>query len=142
MVRISTLILVFFVLNGCSSKESPSQVYERYNKLLVSDMDYKTDLSFYTHRKQQEIEQQLPKYMRNMHMNRQQVEEMYLVQSRNITKCKALKLLEEKQINPKVTFLLYEQREICGGKVRTQEKQKVRMFDEGGWKIDDIEFVL
>ncbi|MFL0797217.1 MAG: hypothetical protein K6L73_06960 [Cellvibrionaceae bacterium] len=142
LVRVITLSVFALLLTACSSKESPSQVYDRYTQQVISGIDYKTDLSFYTERKQREIDGQVPKYMQNMHMSRKAVEEMYVSEAKRLAKCKELTLLEEKQINPKVAFLLYAQKDTCGKKTIAQEKQKVRMFNEGGWKIDEVEFVL
>jgi hypothetical protein len=45
-------------------------------------------------------------------------------------------------IDRNTAMLEYSQKDICGNESTSQEKQSLRMINEGGWKIDEIEISL
>lgn len=132
-----TLTLVFLSLIGCSTEKSPSQIYEEYNSRVTDGVSYEEEKAYYTKQKQQEVESKLPQYMKQMNKSRDDVIELYLNLSREVAKCKEI-TLDSEVIEGDTALLEYSQKDVCGNKSATTEKQKVRMKNEGGWKIDEV----
>ncbi len=141
MRRILWLSIVAAVLIGCSEGKSPSQVYDEYNSRVINGISYADDKAYYSTRKQEEIASSFPRYMQQMDKTRDEVIAFYLTFAQEVAKCKRISLVHE-VITGDVADLEYSQKDICGNESTTQEKQKIRMIKEDGWKIDDIEISL
>ena len=139
--KLLSLTLVILFLGGCSAEKSPSQVYNEYNSKVINGIGYDEDKAYYSKRKQEEVESQLPQYMEQMNKSRDEVIELYLSFSREVAKCKEITLVKE-VIEGDTALLEYSQKDICGNESPSPEKQDVRMVKEGGWKIDDVEISL
>jgi len=141
IIKLPALLLSLLLLSACSSEKSPSQVYEEYNSRVIQGINYDDDKAYYTKRKQKEVESKMPQYMETMNKSREAVIKVYLKFSREVAKCKDIVLVKE--IGDGNTAMLeYSQKDICGNESTSQEKQTIRMINEGGWKIDDIEISL
>lgn len=79
--------------------------------------------------------------MKQMNKSRDDVIELYLNLSREVAKCKEI-TLDSEVIEGDTALLEYSQKDVCGNESATTEKQKVRMKNEGGWKIDEVEISL
>ena len=134
------LILVL-LLSGCSPEKSPSQVYDEYNTKVIVGINYDEDKTYYTKRKQEEVESKIPQYMAQMKKSRDDVIKFYLKFSREVARCKEITLVHE-DIKGDTALLEYSQKDVCGNKSTSQEKQVIKMKKENGWKIDDIEISL
>jgi hypothetical protein len=130
-----------FLLLACSSEKSPGQVYEEYNSRVIQGINYDDDMTYYTKRKQEEVESKIPQYMETMEKSRDEVIKVYIEVSRELAKCKEIILVKE-IVDFNTAVLEYSQKDICGNESTSQEKQSIRMINEGGWKIDDIEISL
>jgi len=129
------------VLMGCTSDKSPNQVYLEYNSKVIDGINYDEEKAYYSKRKLQEVESKFPQYMTQMKKSREEVIEFYLNFSREVAKCKEIKLVSE-NINGDISLLEYSQRDICGNESNSAEKQVVRMVMENGWKLDSVEVSL
>ena len=136
-----SLSVILILLIGCSSEKSPSQVYNEYNSKVIEGISFDDDKAYYSKRKQDEVESKFPQYMKKMEKSREEVIEFYLSFSREVAKCKELILVKE-VMNGDLAILEYSQKDICGNESVSQEKQLIRMVNEDGWKIDDIEISL
>ncbi len=136
-----SLVAASTLLIGCAAEQTPSQVYDEYNARVIGGMPFEDEKAYYTKRKQDEVESRFPEYMKKMEKTREEVIAFYLEFSREHAKCKELRLVRE-AIDDGMAELEYAQTDICGNKPTTQEKQLIRMVNEGGWKIDDIEISL
>ena len=136
-----SLSVILVLLIGCSSEKTPSQVYDEYNSKVINRININDDKAYYSKRKQDEVESKFPEYMKKMDKSREEVIEFYLNFSRELAKCKELKLVSEVIIG-EGAILKYSQKDICGNATDTEERQLIRMINEGGWKIDDIEISL
>ena len=136
-----SLSVILVLLIGCSSEKTPGQVYDEYNSKVINGINFNDDKAYYSKRKQAEVESKFPEYMESMDKSREEVIEVYLNFSRELAKCKELKLVSE-DIYGEKAFLKYSQKDICGNATDREEKQLIRMINEGGWKIDDIEISL
>ena len=136
-----SLSVILVLLIGCSSEKTPGQVYDEYNSKVINGINFNDDKAYYSKRKQAEVESKFPEYMESMDKSREEVIEVYLNFSRELAKCKELKLVSE-DIYGEKSFLKYSQKDICGNATDREEKQLIRMINEGGWKIDDIEISL
>ncbi len=76
-----------------------------------------------------------------MEKSREEVIEFYTNFSREHAKCKEL-ILTSEVINGDLAKLEYSQKDICGNETSSHEKQLIRMINESGWKIDEIEISL
>jgi hypothetical protein len=143
MLNTKSLILFIGIplLAGCSTEKSPSQIYDEYNSKVISGISYDEDKSYYSKRKQAEVESKFPQYMEQMNKSRDEVIEFYLDFSRQAAKCKEITLTKE-LIDGNTALLQYSQKDICGNESTSEEKQIIRMIKEGGWKIDEIEVSL
>jgi hypothetical protein len=142
ILKLLSLSLILFLLPACSSEEqSPSLVYEEYNSKVIQGINYDDDKAYYTKRKQAEVESKVPQYMETMNKSRDEVVRIYLDFSREVAKCKEIQLVKE-VIDRNTAMLEYSQKDICGNESTSQEKQSLRMINEGGWKIDEIEISL
>lgn len=139
--KVFTLALVALSLTGCSAQKLPNQVYSEYNSKVINGISYDEDKSYYTKRKQQEIESKFPRYMKQMNKSRNEVIEFYLNFSRDVAKCKEITLSSE-VIKGDTAILEYSQKDVCGNDSASSEKQIVRMKNEDGWKIDEVEISL
>ena len=139
--KLLSLPLILFLLPSCSSEKSPSQVYEEYNSKGIRGISYDDDKAYYTKRKQKEIESKIPQYMETMKKSRDEVIEVYLKFSREVAKGKEIILVSE-VVDRNTAKLEYSQKDIGVNESTSQEKQSIRMINEGGWKIDDIEISL
>ena len=135
------LSVILVLLIGCSSEKTPGQVYEEYNSKVINGINFNDEKAYHSKRKQAEVESKFPEYMESMDKSREEVIEVYLNFSRELAKCKELKLVNENIYGEKA-FLTYSQKDICGNATDREEKQLIRMINEGGWKIDDIEISL
>lgn len=79
--------------------------------------------------------------MEKMNKTREEVIAFSLEFAQTIAKCKEITLKEER-IDGDMAELLFEQIDICGNESDAQEQQKVRMINEDGWKIDDLEIIF
>lgn len=136
-----TLTLLFLSLTACSADKSPNHIYEEYNAKVIAGISYEEDKAYYTKRKQQEVESKFPQYMSQMNKSRDDVIEFYLKLSRELTKCKEV-TLDKEVIEGDTALLEYSQKDVCGNEPATTGKQKVRLKNEGGWKIDEVEISL
>lgn len=141
MRRRQIVPLAILLLGACSSPKAPSVVYEEYNQQIIAGMAFEEEVTYFTKRKQQEVEAQFPPLMDRTNRTRDEVIELYQTISRELAKCKQISLAEE-QIEGNTAYLVYDQRDICGNASESNEKHSVRMVDEGGWKIDDVEIAL
>ena len=139
--KLLSLSLVLLLLLACSSEKSPGQVYEEYNSRVIQGINYDDDMTYYTKRKQEEVESKIPQYMETMEKSRDEVIKVYIEVSRELAKCKEIILVKE-IVDLNTAVLEYSQKDICGNESTSQEKQSIRMINEGGWKIDDIEISL
>ena len=98
-------------------------------------------MAYYTKRKQEEVESKIPQYMETMEKSRDEVIKVYIEFSRALAKCKEITLVKE-VVDLNTAVLEYSQKDICGNESTSQEKLSIRMINEGGWKIDDIEISL
>ena len=135
------LATVATVLMGCTSDKSPNQVYLEYNSKVIDGINYDEEKAYYSKRKLQEVESKFPQYMAQMKKSREEVIEFYLNFSKEVAKCKEIKLVSE-IINGDTSLLEYSQRDICGNESNSAEKQVVRMVKENGWKLDSVEVSL
>ena len=135
------LSVILVLLIGCSSEKTPGQVYDEYNSKVINGISFNDDKAYYSKRKQAEVESKFPGYMERMDKSREEVIEVYLNFSRELAKCKELKL-ESEDIYGEKAFLKYSQKDICGNATDREERQLIRMIKEGGWKIDDVEISL
>ncbi|MBB1440187.1 hypothetical protein H5202_16195 [Shewanella sp. SG41-4] len=135
------LLSVIYQLIGCSSEESPSQVYEEYNIKVLNSISYEDDKAYYSKRKQEETESKFPQYLKQMGKSRDEVIEFYLNVSSEVARCKKITLASE-VIDANTATLEYSQKDICGNQSSAEEKQIIKMINEGGWKIDDVEISL
>ena len=141
-MKLDKFLLAVLILNGgCSADKTPSQTYNEYNSKVISGLAFDDEKAYYTKRKVNEIELKFPQYMKKMKKSREEVIEFYSEFSREHAKCKELTLVRE-NINGNVATLEFSQKDICGNQSSTQEKQVIRMINEDGWKIDDIEISL
>ena len=136
-----SLSVILVLLIGCSSEKTPGQVYDEYNSKVINGINFNDDKAYYSKRKRAEVESKFPGYMERMDKSREEVIEVYLNFSRELAKCKELKL-ESEDIYGEKAFLKYSQKDICGNATDREERQLIRMINEGGWKIDDIEISL
>ena len=136
-----SLSVILVLLIGCSSDKTPGQVYDEYNSKVINGINFNDDKAYYSKRKRAEVESKFPEYMESMDKSREEVIEVYLNFSRELAKCKELELVSE-DIYGKKAFLKYSQKDICGNATDREERQLIRMINEGGWKIDDIEISL
>jgi hypothetical protein len=139
--KLLSLSLILFLLLACSAEKSPGQIYEEYNSRVIQGINYEDDKAYYTKRKQEEVESKIPQYMETMKKSRDEVVKVYLEFSRELAKCKEIILVKE-VVDRNTAVLEYSQKDICGNESTSQEKQSIRMINEGGWKIDDIEISL
>jgi hypothetical protein len=139
--KLLSLSLILFLLLACSSEKSPGQIYEEYNSRVIQGINYDDDLAYYTKRKQEEVESKMPQYMKTMEKSRDEVIEVYLEFSRELAKCREITLVKE-IVELNTAMLEYSQKDICGNESTSPEKQSIRMLNEDGWKIDDIEISL
>ncbi len=129
--------LSLVVLTACTPDKPPSQIYEEYNAKVIQGIDFDDEKTYFTKRKQEEVEAKMPQYMASMNKTREEVIKVYLAFSRGLAKCKEIALLKE-EITGNTATLEYAQKDICGNESTSQEKQSIRMINEDGWKIDDV----
>lgn len=139
--KLLSLFSILFLLLACSPEKSPGQIYEEYNSRAIQGINYDDDKAYYTNRKLEEVEAKIPQYMETMKRSRDEVINLYLAFSRELAKCKEITLVKE-VIDRNTAVLEYSQKDICGNESMSQEKQSIRMINEDGWKIDDIEISL
>ncbi len=140
-MKIVFAISFIVLIVACSSSESPSHVYETYNQEIIKGVDFSTASRFYTKRKQQEVELKFPLYMKQMKKSREDVIAFYQSFNQSVAKCKEITLVKE-SISDNEAHLLYAQKDICGNQSGSNEKQSIKMVNEDGWKIDEIEVSL
>ena len=141
IVKLLSLCGIFVLLLACSPEKSPGQIYEEYNSRVIQGINFDDDKAYYTKRKQVEVESKIPQYMETMEKSRDEVIRVYLEFSRELAKCKEIILVKE-VVDHNTAVLEYSQEDICGNESTSQEKQSIRMINEGGWKIDDIEISI
>lgn len=144
MRRYSFAALLILSLGACASPRDPSDVYEEYNQRVIAGMSFEEEMDYFTSRKRQEVEQQLPEMMSRTGRTRAEVIDVYQDFSRQMAKCTEITLAEER-IEEATAYLVYDQRDTCGSESGTNEaggKQSVRLVDEDGWKIDEVEISL
>ena len=131
------LSLSLLILSACTADKPPSQIYEEYNAKVIQGIDFDDEKTYFTKRKQEEVEAKMPQYMESMNKTRAEVIKIYLDFSRGLAKCKEIALVKE-DITGNTATLEYSQKDICGNESTSQEKQSIRMINENGWKIDDV----
>lgn len=145
-LRIMPISVLFsFLLSGlisCSHPESPSSFYERYNRNLIAGMNsFKEEASYYSAKKQLAVIEEIPAIAARLNKKPEEAIRFYLHLSRAIAMCKKLELVSE-DIQGNAAYLVYKQTDICGNAGTVLEMQKVRLVNEKGWKIDDVEISL
>jgi len=133
------LLVPWFIY--ASDGKSPSQIYSEYNSRVIEGISFVEDKAYFSKRKQQEVENKMPQYMEQMNKTRDEVIEIYMEVSREVAKCKEI-VLSKEVIEGETALLVYSQKDICGNESTSEEKQTIRMIQEDGWKIDDIEISL
>jgi hypothetical protein len=129
------VIIMAFLILGCSQSESPKEIYDRYVQLEISGITVEQFMSSYSKRKQEEIESSVKDAMEKNGLTRKQTIETYLPIFQRFAKCKKLILLDEK-IEGNKAVVSYESTDDCAGEINVK-KEIVYMVNEGGWKIDD-----
>ncbi len=140
-IKLFWLLLLTPLFVCASDGKPPSQIYNEYNSKVIEGISFAEDKAYFSKRKQQEVENKMPQYMEQMNKTRDEVIEIYMDVSREVAKCKEITLAKE-VIEGKTALLVYSQKDICGNEATSEEKQTVRMIQEDGWKIDDIEISL
>lgn len=141
-MRYVAAIALSFIIAGCQKEESPSAFYERYNQKVISGIStLEEDARFYSSRKRKEVESKIPAFMKKTNKTREEAIRFYLDFSQAVAKCKKIELVKE-VIDAKVAHLTYNQTDVCGNTSPAQETQKVRLVNENGWKIDEVEISL
>ncbi|HET6397708.1 MAG TPA: hypothetical protein VFF91_12845 [Pseudoxanthomonas sp.] len=141
-MRYLAAMVLPFIIVGCQKEESPSTFYERYNQKVVSGIStLEDDARFYSSRKRKEVESRIPAFMKKTNKTREEAIRFYLDFSQAVAKCKKIELVEE-VIDGEVAHLTYNQEDVCGNTSPIQETQKVRLVNENGWKIDEVEISL
>lgn len=135
------ILCVVSILTGCGESDSPSSVYEAYNSKVIDGISFEEEKKYYSIKKLAEMEASFPRYMVQMKKNREDVIEFYQEFSQSVAKCKSIKLVDEKKSVEQVV-LIYSQVDTCGNKSADKEKQVIRMVNESGWKIDNVEVSL
>lgn len=136
--------LLILALSACSSSKAPSAVYEEYNQRVIAGMSFEDEMEYYTRRKRLQVEEQFPELMSRMDRTRAEVIETYQRVSREVAKCMEITLADER-IDGATALLVYDQTNTCEGTSAdggASGKQSIRMIDEGGWKIDEVEIAL
>lgn len=141
MKSIFLLPISVLVLIGCTTPKSPSEVYDEYNAKVQQGISYQEDKAYYTQRKQADVESKFPQYMQQMKQSRDEVIASYLSFSKAAAKCKALTLVSQ-VIDGDTAVLEYAQKDLCGNASEANEKQRISMINEGGWKIDELQISL
>jgi hypothetical protein len=136
MYKILALSL-FLTLIGCGEISSPSNVYEEYNSQVINGISFEDEKKFYSTSKLAEVESSFPRYMAQMKKSKQEVIKFYQDFSQSVAKCKSIKLIEEQKSDESVV-LIYSQTDTCGNEGNGNEKQTVKMVNEGGWKIASV----
>lgn len=143
--KLLSSILIILLQIGCSAEQSPDrspdQVYREYNANLVDGMSFDEIKAHHTERKQNEVEQNFPRYMKQMNKTRDEVVEFYVKFSREVAKCTQLTLVDE-AIEGDTARLEYSRKDTCGDESQSTGKEMVTMKKEDGWKIDEVEVVL
>ena len=62
----ATLPLMLAFLTGCTSQQTPSEIYEEYNSRVSDGISFPDDQAYFSKRKIDEIEAKLPQYMKQM----------------------------------------------------------------------------
>lgn len=142
MTRHATLI-AFLLLTAACSGPTPDEVYQDYNAKLIEGLSFDAEKTWYSERKQQEVEEQVPVYMEQMGRDREGVIELYETFSQEQARCHAIELVEER-VEGETAYLEYNQTDTCGEEPRAAGKQKIRMVTnaDGDWKIDHVEVAL
>jgi len=144
MKKILIFSIFVFVISiaGCSSSKSPSKIYEEYTQQMKAGMTFEEEQTFYTKRKQEELEAQILRSMKQMNQSREEVIQLFQSFSQAAMECKEIALVEKK-IEGGKAFLQYHQKDTCGNASGADiGKQTIRMINENGWKIDDIKIDL
>ncbi len=129
---------------ACQQQEglSPHAFYTDYTqKTITGKLSFEEDATHFSNRKRSELEPKMLAMMTSSGKTREELTRIYLDFSRGVAKCKKIEL-ESESINGNVATLVYKQTDICGNKSATQELQKVRLVNEDGWKIDNVEISL
>lgn len=131
-------LVTALALGGCAAQPTPSQVYEAYHAHSAEGMTFDEDAAHYTVRKRAEVERRIPALMQRLGVSRDDALRRYLDLSQAVARCKRIELIEQR-IDGATAHLRYRQADTCGNASAAQETQRVRMLDEGGWKIDEVE---
>ncbi len=129
--------LLFILPLVAFADTSPRDVYEKYNSKVKAGISFEEEKSYFTQRKQDEVVSKIPRYMKQLNKSRSEVIEFYLDITMNTAKCKAITLTNE-SIDGDTANLEYSQKDICGNRSSSPQKQKIKMIKENGWKIDKI----
>jgi hypothetical protein len=65
--------VVAITVFSCSPEKSPSQVYSEYNDKVIEGISFEEDKSYFSKRKQIEVESKFPQYMKKMNKSKAQV---------------------------------------------------------------------
>jgi len=140
LMRTLTLCACLFIA-ACGQKTA-DETYRAYNDEIIDGAGYDVEKTFYTERKQVEVEEQIPFYMERMGKEREEVLAMYTQFSQDEARCNDLELIEER-VDGDNAYLEYAQTNTCGEEPRPAGKQKIRLQKTGdGWKIDELEIEL
>lgn len=136
------LTLCACLLMAACGQKTADETYRAYNDEIMNGAGYEVEKSFYTERKQAEVEEQIPVYMERMGKERDEVLAMYSQFSQDEARCNAIELVEE-QSDDDSAYLEYAQTNTCGEEPEPAGKQKIRMImTDDGWKIDELEVEL
>lgn len=83
----------------------------------------------------------MPLLMKKMNKTRDEAIRVYLEFSQAVASCKQIELAEE-TVKGNVARLTYKQTDVCGNISPAQETQRIRLVNENGWKIDEVEISL
>lgn len=136
------LALLLIALAGCQKQEAPNVFYERYYQKSVDGIaTLEEEAVFHSARKRADVEQKIPAMMKMMGKTREEVARVYLGMSQTLARCKKIEL-DGQSISGDVAELTYRQTDVCGSTSTSPETQKVRLVNEDGWKIDQVEVRL
>lgn len=133
-------------LCACKEAKSPAAFYEEYYaKSAAGFASLDEDAAYHSKRKRAEVEAKLPAMMQSMGKTREEVVALYLDLAKATAHCKKIELAEQ-QVSDTTAQLTYRQTDVCGNASTTPpsapQSQRVRLVNEGGWKIDHVEIAL
>lgn len=142
MRKILVLFLIIFPVSYAEA-QTPSQVYEEYNSRVISGASFEEGILYFSKRKWAKVEDAIAEVMKQGEKSRSEVIEIATTASQRIEKCMSISLLEEKITDDRAT-VIYTQKDDCNKdpSLTVADKRIIRMVNEDGWKIDEIEMAF